>query len=235
MWDKVHKLIATKKFAVIAIYAWATVVGIGFVYANSNLTPTSNGVCVGVFPCTSGVSFDMSGVTDSMLNPQGTTAQRPSSPVNGMIRENTDTGWLEVYGGGKWNSQQPAPSPSQASATHTFVTATNQTGFQISSTRNTWVSYSVLISTTATIAGGSGGTVFLEIAATNSTTPGDWTTITQVSNSQTLTLAITLQSVQPNGLDMFGFIPAGYYVRLRSAITAGSPTFSYLAGQEVLN
>lgn len=36
--------------------------------------------------------------------PAGTTAQRPASPVAGMIRRNTDTGYLEVYNGTAWRS-----------------------------------------------------------------------------------------------------------------------------------
>lgn len=36
-------------------------------------------------------------VNGSLQVPQGTTAQRPSSPVNGMIRYNTTIPQLEVY------------------------------------------------------------------------------------------------------------------------------------------
>lgn len=34
--------------------------------------------------------------------PQGTTAQRPASPVNGMLRYNTTIPQLEIYIGGSW-------------------------------------------------------------------------------------------------------------------------------------
>lgn len=36
--------------------------------------------------------------------PQGTTAQRPSSPVDGMLRYNTTIPQLEIYLGGNWTA-----------------------------------------------------------------------------------------------------------------------------------
>lgn len=36
--------------------------------------------------------------------PAGTTAQRPASPTNGMIRYNTTTSSVEVYKSGTWGS-----------------------------------------------------------------------------------------------------------------------------------
>lgn len=40
----------------------------------------------------------------SLLPPVGTTAQRPVSPKNGMIRFNSTTGVLEAYQGGAWGN-----------------------------------------------------------------------------------------------------------------------------------
>jgi hypothetical protein len=34
--------------------------------------------------------------------PSGTTAQRPASPVAGMVRFNTSLGYAEVYNGSSW-------------------------------------------------------------------------------------------------------------------------------------
>ena len=34
--------------------------------------------------------------------PAGTTAQRPASPVTGMVRFNTTLGYAEVYTGSAW-------------------------------------------------------------------------------------------------------------------------------------
>ena len=40
--------------------------------------------------------------TDAIDLPSGTTAQRPSSPVEGMTRYNTDEDKMEVYADGEW-------------------------------------------------------------------------------------------------------------------------------------
>lgn len=138
-------------------------------------------------------------------------------------------------------------SPTQAtslinSATKSFnyspgrsiVTGTGATGFQVSSTRDSIVTYSTKIVTTATIAGGQEGYVVLEIAATNSATAGDWKEVGRVTNGQALSLALTLQSIQPVSGVLMGIVPAGFYVKVRSVNTTGTPTFSMVSGQEVL-
>lgn len=115
-----------------------------------------------------------------------------------------------------------------------LVTATNATGFQVSSTQISSVNYSVSTSTTATIGGASGVNVYLEVAATNSTTPSAWTVVGTVSTGQNITLAIVLQSVQTNTLQISGIIPAGYFARIRYA-TTGTASASYVAGEETLS
>lgn len=120
-------------------------------------------------------------------------------------------------------------------ASRSFVTtAAAANGFQLSSTRDAVASYSVQVSTTATIGGNASGYVALEIAATNSTTAADWKEIGRVTNSQTISLAIILQSVQISGGILMGVIPSGYYVRLRTVNVSGTPTYTYNSGQEVL-
>ena len=47
--------------------------------------------------------------TSSTTLPRGTTAERPASPVNGMIRYNTSFGTLEQYSSGSWSSIENAP------------------------------------------------------------------------------------------------------------------------------
>lgn len=119
-------------------------------------------------------------------------------------------------------------------ASRSFVTtAAAANGFQLSSTRDSVVSYAIQVSTTATIGGGAAGYVVLEIAATNSTTAGDWKEIARVSNSQTISLALALQSVQISGGSMMGMVPAGYYARLRTVTSSGTVSFTYNSGQEV--
>lgn len=115
-----------------------------------------------------------------------------------------------------------------------IVTGTGATGFQPSSTRNTFASYNITITSTATIAGNASGTVVLEVAPTNSATPSDWLEVSRLTNGQSLSLALTLQSVQTIAGHLSGIVPAGYYVKVRSINNAGTPTYSYNSGLEVL-
>lgn len=129
------------------------------------------------------------------------------------------------------------PSPSMTitnGVSRSMVTSTSATGFQISSTKKTMVVYSVKISTSSTIGGSAEGEVYLETAATNSITPSDWTTISKISSGQTITLAIALQSVQPITGQLIGMIAVGNYVRLRSNNVSGTPTYTYITGQETI-
>jgi hypothetical protein len=48
--------------------------------------------------------IDQSNVTGASTIPSGTTAERPASPVNGMIRYNTTIGRNEIYQNGIWNN-----------------------------------------------------------------------------------------------------------------------------------
>lgn len=125
-------------------------------------------------------------------------------------------------------------SPSASSATRSLTTGTGATGFQVSATRDSDVHYSSTIVTTATIGGSQSGTIVLEMATTNSATAGDWTEIGRCTNGQAITLALTLQSVQTIGCELSGFIPAGHYAKIRSINNAGTPSYTYNSGQEVL-
>lgn len=115
---------------------------------------------------------------------------------------------------------------SQAAATRSI----GATGFQISTTQNAEVRYTVQIVTTATIGSGGTGYVALQMSPDNV----NWTEIGRITNGQVITLAIALNSVQTITGQLSGFIPAGYYVRLLSVNTTGTPTYSYVSGQEVL-
>ncbi|MBO9552239.1 hypothetical protein [Pseudomonas sp.] len=56
------------------------------------------------------VRKDAAGSTGAAILPGGSPAQRPSTPVNGMIRYNSTTGQFEGYRGGAWGpiSSEPA-------------------------------------------------------------------------------------------------------------------------------
>lgn len=118
---------------------------------------------------------------------------------------------------------------------HLFVTtAAAANGFQLSSTRESEVRYSCTIVTAATLASGAVGTIVLEIAATNSSTASDWKEIGRMTNGQVFSLAVAIGCTQTTASELSARVPAGYYIRLRTISTTGTPTFTLNGGQEVL-
>ena len=88
--------------------SWVGSGGLGFVYsdgtsaaAGPSVTFDSNGK-VGIGISAPVASLDLQNKTDAIILPRGTTAQRPSSPVNGMIRYNTTISIVEEYRNGQW-------------------------------------------------------------------------------------------------------------------------------------
>jgi len=140
---------------------------------------------------------------------------------------NTPTGTTAQYVRGD-GSLATLPVPSQSSASRTL-----NSGFQVSSTRPALVFYSVQITVTATIASGQDGQVVLEVASDSGFTTNLQTLMTAPC-SQVYSLAVALQGIQKCPLTVSGFVPAGYYARLRTANTTGTPAYAYLSGQEVL-
>lgn len=53
---------------------------------------------------TNGVSLDLSQASSYISIPSGTTAQRPSSSIQGSIRFNTTISKLEFYNGTEWKN-----------------------------------------------------------------------------------------------------------------------------------
>lgn len=102
----------------------------------------------------------------------------------------------------------------------------NGAGVQISTTKNTRVSYSITHTIALTLLLTSGSSmVYLEISSNNST----WTTINQAGYSDGVSVAVALTKTITNNVQ--GEIPAGYYVRLR-AVTSGAGTATFTCGQE---
>ena len=82
-------------------------------------------------------------ITNAKLNlgqylqlPSGTTAQRPASPVNGMIRFNTTTNYTEEYRGGNWvnisNAFEATGGTVTESGGYTYHTFTSNGNFTTS-------------------------------------------------------------------------------------------------------
>lgn len=109
-------------------------------------------------------------------------------------------------------------------------------GWQISASRDSDVRYSVTITTAVQIGVVTNveGTVVLEVAATNSASAAAWQEIGRTTQSQDVSLAVAFANTAKQGDQICGYVPAGFFVRLRSINTAGTPTFAYNSGQETI-
>lgn len=119
---------------------------------------------------------------------------------------------------------------------HSIVTtAASANGFQISASKDVFVHYSVKIACSVQIGVVTNveGYIVLETCATNSSTAGDWSEAGRVSNGVNIGVALALSSVTTETLQLGGVIPAGYHARLRSVNVQGTPTYTYITGQEV--
>ena len=65
---------------------------------------------------------------DAVKLPAGTTAQRPSTPVNGMFRYNTSSNVFELYADGFWNAVGGSVSGVVDQDLDTYITAENTQG-----------------------------------------------------------------------------------------------------------
>lgn len=109
-------------------------------------------------------------------------------------------------------------------------------GWQVSSTKTSFVSYSVTITVNASglLAGAGTGYLVLETSTTNSASAGNWIEIARASNGQQITSLLTLASVQPVGSTLVGYIAPGSYLRLRSVNVQGTPSYAINSSQEVI-
>lgn len=116
---------------------------------------------------------------------------------------------------------------SQSSATRTLNTV-----FQVSATRDANVNYSASILNTVSLTGNSSGAIILEIA-TNAAFTSGVQELGRLGNTNAGTLVIGLVLSDTVTAPLSGYVPAGYYVRLRTVNGTGSPTYSFISGQEV--
>lgn len=113
-----------------------------------------------------------------------------------------------------------------ATPARSIVTSTASSGFTISITSDYNVNYSIYAQVSSALVGINTADVYLEISPNNST----WTTISRsgISIQGVLSTSGNTQTVS-------GFVPASYYVRIRTAATganSGSAVFTYQNGQE---
>lgn len=118
---------------------------------------------------------------------------------------------------------------------HSFANPSRSlnSAFQISTSRDSMVSYTVDIAATLSLTTGQTGTVTLKYADDSGMTTNVVTVQSSV-NGNGGTLAIGLGLTQTASCSLTGIIPAGKYVKLVTANTTGTPTFTMRAAQEVL-
>jgi len=104
--------------------------------------------------------------------------------------------------------------------------------FQISASRDAWVSYSVQITLNAAALSQQNGSIYLEYADDS----GFTTNIVQVAlvTRQRSIAATALAETDATELGLAGMIPAAKYARLRTSVGLGSPAFAFGLAQEVL-
>lgn len=122
-----------------------------------------------------------------------------------------------------------ATGASATIVTRVFAVATRtlNTAYQLSTTQDTHVAYEVDIAITSLLAT-TQGTIFLDYAD-NSTFTTNLVTI----SSGTSAIGGVLSITNTGTVTLSGIIPAGKYMRIRTANTAGTPTITYRTGQEV--
>lgn len=161
------------------------------------------------YTASTGITINTTTITNSL--PDRTvsiTAANPSIAVSGTYPNFT----LTPY----------APS------TSTVSRAINSATFQPSTTKIAWVYYTIRINCVATIGSASAGTVALQYSIDSGST---WNDVGQIENSNTVTLAIVLNSSTTQTGQLSGIIPAGAIVRMNQTIT-GTTTITYVRGQE---
>lgn len=105
--------------------------------------------------------------------------------------------------------------------------------FQISTTQDALVSYTVDISCTMSLTSGQTGTVTLQYADDSGFTT-NVKTVQSSTNGNTGSLTIGLGLTQVGTVSLTGMVPSGKYAKLVTANTMGTPTFTYRNAQEVL-
>lgn len=124
---------------------------------------------------------------------------------------------------------------STGAATRSFAnpTRTLNSAFQISTTQDAIVNYTVDIAATISLTSGQAGTVTLQYADDSGFTTNVKTVQSSVNgNTGSLTLGLNLTQTATAALG--GVIPTGKYVKIITANTTGTPTFTMRSAQEVL-
>lgn len=123
---------------------------------------------------------------------------------------------------------------SEGSVSLSVQTSTGAVGTQVSANQDALVMVDLSSVTTASIAGNAALDLVLEVAPTNSATAGDWIVKGRLGNSQALSLAITLQSIQTVKGETIAYVPKGYYVKVRSTGATGTTSSAVAEARAIL-
>lgn len=177
--------------------------------------------------------------TNGAPGPTGATGATGSTGAQGPKGDTGSIGSIGATGsqgiaGGVTNADWSETNSSSISfiknkPIKTFTAGTSRTlnsSFQISTTNDVMVSYAIDIGVSISLLAGQSGTVFLESSPNNST----WTTMFSGNNQNAGVLGLS----QTNTVTLVGMIPTGYWVRLRTTNTLGTPTFTFRFGNETL-
>lgn len=167
-----------------------------------------------------------SGTDSNVPGPQGpiglTGATGPSGPqgVQGPVGLTGPQGIQGLTGA----TGLAAPIPTSG-----IVTRALNTAFQPNATRPVLVSYNVDISVVSLLLTGTQGTVSLQYAD-NAAMTTNLVTVASATNST----GGVLNVANIGTASLVGFIPAGKYVRIMTANTTATPTFTFRNGQETI-
>lgn len=140
--------------------------------------------------------------------------------------------WItSIYGYGP-GSTEWLFNPMGGSRSFSNPSRSLNSAFQPSTAMDTFGSYSVSIASSLSLTGGQQGSTILEIADDAAFTT-NVKTVAQITNGNTGTLTLGLNTVQTSGGNLVGVIPAGKYARLRTVNTTGTPTNTSVVAQEV--
>jgi hypothetical protein len=141
--------------------------------------------------------------------------------TSGAATYNSSTGLLNV----------PNYATPSAPTYNNAPSRTLNSAFQISTTKNTRVSYSVTCVTALSLLNLNGtAQAFLEISADGST---NWITLNGAGIARTLSVAITLGLNESSIYNIQGEIPATFYCRIRTSTAGTGSTVTFTSGQEV--
>lgn len=134
----------------------------------------------------------------------------------------------------EWIVSTAATTRSEQSLSLSVQTSTGAVGTQVSATQDALAFVDLSTITTASISGNAAVDLVVEVAPTNSATAGDWVIKGRSGNAQSLSLALALQSVQTVKGETVVYVPAGYYMKVRSTGITGTVTTAIPEARAVL-